>query len=443
MSSRSTTFYRDLPAYESFTGFFEDLQYTPLPADWYVLEAHVRGSTRAIEAGRYRDVNTVCVACIAAMRNAFPDLEFPFVFRGDSATFCIPENALENARAVLLDCQRLARHEFDLDLRIGAVPVSLLRDIGTDVRVGRWQVNPHHVQAMMAGDGLATAEQLISSSHQFLIRSSRSVLQANFRGFECRWKEIPSPSEETISLLVRAAEATALERRLTYAHVQNLIESIYGQPREHHPVHADGLRLSLSPLSMRGEARVRNPGHNRVGKIMHLFGAWPRVVTGRYLMARGSHASSTDQDGYKARLRDHTDCRKFDDMLRMVIAGTVRQRARLRLRLGELAESGRIVFGMHASRGALITCVVGDYDHDHVHFVDGSDGGYAMAAVEMKSRLRALEARAVMRQSVGDSLAALLRDADQRHSVGQLPRYGSATGVASTRENAGICAGTD
>lgn len=414
MSSRSSSFYRDLPAYGSFAGFFEARRYAALPVDWSVLVADVRGSTRAIEAGRYRDVNSVGVACIAAMRNAFPDLAFPFAFGGDGATFCIPEGALENAKAVMLDCQQLARQEFDLDLRIGAVPVSLLRDLGADVRVGKWQVNPHYVQAMMSGDGLATAEQLIKRSHQFLIHSSRSSLRANFAGFECRWNEIPSPSEENISLLVVALEASELERRLTYAHVQHLIESIYGQAEEHHPVHVDGLRLNLSPLAMRGEARVRNPGHNRIGKVMHLLGTWPRVATGRYLMAHGVQTESTDWGGYKARLRDNTDFRKFDDMLRMVIAGTVEQRARLRSRLGELASSGRVAFGLHASRAALITCVIGDYDQDHVHFLDGSDGGYALAAVELKAQLKALEeATGNATTAVAESLADRLREADR------------------------------
>lgn len=442
MSSRSSDFYRDLPAYESFTGSFDDRHYTALPTDWRVLVARVPESIRAIEAGRYRDVNTVAVACIAAMRNAFPEVEFPFIFGGDGATFCIPEDGLQIARAVLLDCQRLARLEFDLDLRIGDVPVSLLRDLGTDVRIGKWQVNPRFAQAMLAGDGLATAEQLIRRSHQFLIHRSRSSLRANFEGFECRWNEVPSPSEENISLLVVALQTSELERRLTYAHVQHLIESIYGQADAHHPVHIDGLRLNLSPLAMRSESRVRNPGHNRIGKVMHLLGAWPRLAAARYLMAKGTRTGSTDWRGYRARLHDNTDFRKFDDMLRMVIAGTVEQRTRLGSRLGELAASGRIAFGMHASRAALITCVVGDYDHDHLHFLDGSDGGYALAAVQLKTQLKAFEAKtATVTASVGESLQDRLRDADGRGSIerpaGPDASAGSLSAPAETRPTTG------
>jgi hypothetical protein len=45
---------------------------------------------------------------------------------------------------------------------------------------------------------------------------------------------------------------------------------------------------------------------------------------------------------------------------------------------------------MHRSPAALVTCLVRSYDGDHVHFVDGSDGGYALAAKQMKAQLAEL-----------------------------------------------------
>ena len=37
-----------------------------------------------------------------------------------------------------------------------------------------------------------------------------------------------------------------------------------------------------------------------------------------------------------------------------------------------------------------MTCLVFGYDNRHVHFVDGAEGGYAMAARELKQRLKNL-----------------------------------------------------
>jgi hypothetical protein len=38
-----------------------------------------------------------------------------------------------------------------------------------------------------------------------------------------------------------------------------------------------------------------------------------------------------------------------------------------------------------------MTCYVKDYVHDHYHFVDGADGGYALASVDFKRRIKTLE----------------------------------------------------
>ena len=39
------------------------------------------------------------------------------------------------------------------------------------------------------------------------------------------------------------------------------------------------------------------------------------------------------------------------------------------------------------SKEALMTCLVFDRQNQHVHFIDGGDGGYALAAKELKKRM--------------------------------------------------------
>jgi hypothetical protein len=55
---------------------------------------------------------------------------------------------------------------------------------------------------------------------------------------------------------------------------------------------------------------------------------------------------------------------------------------------GGFETRGEIIFGVHAAKEALMTCVVFDRDVNHVHFIDGGDGGYAKAAKRMKEKLR-------------------------------------------------------
>ena len=106
------------------------------------------------------------------------------------------------------------------------------------------------------------------------------------------------------------------------------------------------------------------------------------------LMAHNVRTRDTDWGGYKHRLVANTDYRKCDETLRMVLSGSSVQRRELTGYLTQLRLDGRIVFGIHASPGALLTCVISDYGANHVHFLDGSQGGYAMAAKELKAQLR-------------------------------------------------------
>jgi hypothetical protein len=55
------------------------------------------------------------------------------------------------------------------------------------------------------------------------------------------------------------------------------------------------------------------------------------------------------------------------------------------------AESERILdYGLHQQDSALMTCIVPSYvDDDHVHFLDGAGGGYALAAERLKKKIAA------------------------------------------------------
>jgi hypothetical protein len=74
-------------------------------------------------------------------------------------------------------------------------------------------------------------------------------------------------------------------------------------------------------------------------------------------------------------------------MLRMLIDGSEQQYAQLQLYLDRECRAGRLAWGASKSRKALVTCIVRSYSGNHMHFVDGSDGGYALAARELKERL--------------------------------------------------------
>ena len=88
--------------------FYADV-YLQLPEDWWVVVTDVKGSTKAIEAGRYRDINAIGGSTIAAVINAVKPLKVPYVFGGDGASFCIPSNALTDVKKALKGWQATAQ----------------------------------------------------------------------------------------------------------------------------------------------------------------------------------------------------------------------------------------------------------------------------------------------------------------------------------------------
>ena len=93
-------------------------RFAPLPADWHVATCDVRNSTAAVQAGDYKEVNTVAAAAVTAVLNAAGDIEIPFVFEGDGSAFCVPPALLEDVRAALAKTREMARASFGLDLRV-------------------------------------------------------------------------------------------------------------------------------------------------------------------------------------------------------------------------------------------------------------------------------------------------------------------------------------
>src|SRR5690606_7778149 len=101
-------------------------RHAALPASSLLVLTDVAGSTQAIEAGRYKDVNALGVASIVALCNAMRDLELPFMFGGDGATLVVPASRRASAEAALRAVRALARSAFGMTLRASIIPLAEL-----------------------------------------------------------------------------------------------------------------------------------------------------------------------------------------------------------------------------------------------------------------------------------------------------------------------------
>lgn len=383
------SFYASLPVVERFEDLADAGCYRPLPADWYVAVADIAGSTLAIAAGRYRAVNTVGVSAIAAVTNALKPTEVPYIFGGDGATVCVPNAGAEAARRALAGTVAMARQAFGLELRAGLVPVSWLLERGHEVLVARHRVSPHYEQCALHGGGAPAVEALLKSGDLPAIYriDPDARAQPDYGGLECRWREIPSPAEETIAVIVQAT-AGAGQPLEVYRSVIREIEAVYGDADECRPVFEGGMRVTLSSVVLDHEARVQSWRRGFLGRVRYGLIQRARSALGWVFFATGARTGDTDWSRYRGDAVANTDFRKLDGSLRVILSGTVAQREALTGFLEELSASGEATYGIHVSHSSIMTCLVRQRQHEHVHFVDAAGGGYAAAAEQMKGGSR-------------------------------------------------------
>ena len=96
---------------------------------------------------------------------------------------------------------------------------------------------------------------------------------------------------------------------------------------------------------------------------------------------------------YKSDIVANADFRKFDDGLRMTIDCSPAFADALEARL--VSASDFADWGLFRQEAAQVTCLAPSVtERGHVHFVDGSDGGYTLAAKAMKARRQSRSAPA-------------------------------------------------
>jgi hypothetical protein len=388
--SASTDFYRNLRGQKDFDIFFEENTGERLPDDWLVVVADIEKSTQAVQSGMYREVNAVGVATIVSMMKAAGEVAIPYVFGGDGASFCIPPAILPNAEEALVITKAIARHEFGLGLRAGIVPINDIRQRGMDVWIGKYQPNEYYEQAMFSGNGLSMADSMVKDvkeGKRYRLRevpkTSLSVAEL-MSGFECRWSEIPGPDAEVVNILIQVEQGN----EDFYREIMSRLRSIYGCGEKCYPIRKEDMQLTLDSKKLGVETRIRTGLMPWYRKLIYLVKLKLLVVIGRYFMNHDVSTEETEWGKYKSRLIENTDFQRFDDMLRLMVSGTADQRLEFTRYLDQFKQNKSLVYGVHVTTHSLVTCMIADYNHEHVHFIDGKGGGYTLAAVQLKQQLR-------------------------------------------------------
>jgi hypothetical protein len=385
LQSTDKLFLETLPVFDEFEGVTDLDKYRPVPEGWMLATADIVGSTKAIADGRYKAVNTAGASVISALLNGLDRNDLPFVFGGDGALVALPGSLTEKARRALAAVQTWVSDELSLSLRAAVVPVSEVRQHGLDVRVARVKASDIVSYAMFSGGGSSWAEAEMKAG-RYRVEPAPNGTRPDLTGLSCRWDPIESRSGEIVSII---AMPTSPDKLPAFAKLVSDIVALAGeQSRGGHPIPIDGPGYSFPPKGLDLEARaLAPPGWRRLlAKLSVLAQLGLTSIADRF----NATVAGFNPKQYKSDVAKNSDFRKFDDGLKMTVdidAGVL-QRIEKRLHEAELA--GICNYGLHRQGSALMTCIVANpMQRDHIHFVDGAAGGYAVAAANMKAKLAA------------------------------------------------------
>lgn len=372
-------FFENMPSFPNFKDVNDNVHYQAAPSGSWIVVSDVKGSTSAIEAGRYKDVNTVGAATIVAIQNALPNVDFPFVFGGDGATALIPGDVKTEVERELSALRHIALSRFHLELRVGMVSIDEIHAEGFAVDVAKYALNSQLSLAMFKGGGLTRAEEKVKGESGAYDVPQGESKDTDLTNLSCRWRPLKSQNGQVLSLLV-AAVGEAEQR--SYAVFLEGLNKVFDGKLEHgNPVNIGAMRYR--PL---GKMLNHDLKHQTSRFLLALRMVQTLIASLLFGLRVFRWFSSIRH--YVAATPTHSDHLKFDDKLRMTLDCTPEQIVDIEKLCRQLHDQGKICYGMHVSGGALMTCYVDSFkDGDHIHFIDGGDGGYAMAAKELKAQL--------------------------------------------------------
>lgn len=386
MSSNNTDqFYTDLSLYEiavnkllAKTEVFEEV-----PDDWQIIITDIKGSTQAVKDGLHQEVNLIATGTIiAALNIAWTyNISIPFFFGGDGATLLVPSSLLNPIMQALNEHRRNSATLFDLPLRVGHVPVKEVYQNGRHLSIAKVKISDIYSIPVVLGNGLRYAESLIKGPdfNEYIPNLPNSML--DLEGMECRWDKIEPPknSNEIVCLLVDVQNED--KHATVFKQVLDQVDAIYGSQSDRNPISVPKLKLQATIGKVSREMRIK------IGRfdLSYLIKNWLGTLFGKLYFRHYESGQA-----YLQTLVALSDTLVLDGRINTVISGTAKQRALLVQALDDIEKQGHMKYGLHVSPKSVLSCYVRDRQDQHIHFVDGAEGGYTKAAGVLKQKLRTL-----------------------------------------------------
>ncbi len=381
-------FYKDLKVWElPVTEIFHEHNFLDVPADWFIIIADVKNSTAAVSTGKHNDVNLVAAGSLIAALNIANarDIEIPFFFSGDGGTLLVPEQLLNDVLTGLFLHNLNSINNFGLELHIGSISIKDIMAGGHFIKIAKIKFGGFD-KAIVIGDGLRFAEQLIKKLAKDSSPEIKNTNELNLTGLECRWDKIKPPTEENeiVCYLIEAVNpAKQLE---VYHNVLLKIDEIFGDIVKRNPLSLDRLKLLLSFKKIKKEIMAK---YGR-WRIYFSITSFLKTFLGRFYFRYNLKIRNLRGQEYLAELISNADTLIIDGRINTIISGKMDKRIQFLEYLSMQEKEGNLIYGHHISKESVMTCYIQNRNAKHIHFVDGSDGGYTEAAKEFKMKLKLL-----------------------------------------------------
>ena len=376
-------FYSSLTLSQSYLEALD--QAKPVPQHWYLALADVVESTQALSLGKYKEVNIAGAMGIMALGNMFGTLKRPFIFGGDGMSFLVPPEWVDQTKSVLGRVLWDVEQLFGLKIRGAVIPVSLINPNETGFYVSKVRISSTYQQAFFLGIGPAYAEDLLKSNHETISPYRVEPLEtgfADYQGFSCRWRDVPSPRGETAALIIEPRDSKAL--RFLYGEV----ERILGSFEVNYPLTPKSMKLAGKTSSWVKQIAVLSQGKPGLFyylewmKQWFILGIMKFALTFKVPIQHGVY----DLSRVNEMNVESSDTHKIDTGIKTIVSCETQTLNRLVQRLEQLRDQGMLYFGIHRSTAAHITCIASMSSEDDIHFVDATGGGYALAAKQLKEQ---------------------------------------------------------
>ena len=377
--SNNDQFYSRLPVNEIPLSelLSEEHLFYKVPGNWHVVVTDIKNSTSAVANGLHETVNLIATGCIVAVLNIAAKFKttVPFFFGGDGATFIIPSSLFDPVMKALLLHQENTKSTFQLDLRVGNVPVKEIYEQDHALNISKLRTSKQFAIPVLLGDGLTYAESKIKGSDYFFAMLGIVGGELDLSGMSCRWDRIKPPENffEVVSLLVISKGSN---QAMTFKKVVEVIDSIYGDPQNRKPISVGKLKVKATLAKIGLEMKVRMGG-------FHPFYLMATRLTALFAQL---YFKTKKGKVYLNELVDMSDTLIIDGKINTVISGTPQQRQKLNAALDKLEGEGEILYGLYVSSESVMSCYVRSINERHIHFVDGAEGGYTRAANVIKQK---------------------------------------------------------